>query len=93
LKILKYVICKACLPLLKKAAMSNKSKEMGVEKAAILNMSSVLGSIERNTDGGIYAYRTSKVRISKQLISTITSIYDLFIYEVRFKCSNEEFKH
>jgi len=37
---------------------------MSVRRAAILNMSSILGSIKKNTEGGMYAYRTSKVALN-----------------------------
>lgn len=36
---------------------------MGVQKAAIINMSSMLGSVELNTTGGLYPYRCSKVQV------------------------------
>lgn len=49
------------LPLLKKAAEVNSSKPMGAERAAVLNMSSILGSIAQNDQGGFYPYRCSKV--------------------------------
>lgn len=49
-------------PLLKIAATANKSEPMGVGKAAIINVSSILGSIGSNGDGAMYAYRMSKVR-------------------------------
>lgn len=38
----------------------NESKGIGIERAAIINMSSILGSIESNVNGGGYAYRMSK---------------------------------
>lgn len=38
----------------------NKSHEIGITRAAIINMSSILGSIESNDNGGGYAYRMSK---------------------------------
>lgn len=50
------------LPLLKKAAKKNADCPFGVSKAAVINMSSILGSLELNTDGGLYPYRCSKVR-------------------------------
>lgn len=37
---------------------------MGIQRAAILNMSSVLGSIADNEQGGLYAYRTSKAALN-----------------------------
>lgn len=48
------------MPLLQKASTLNKAEAMGVKRATIINMSSILGSIESNTDGGLYAYRLSK---------------------------------
>lgn len=49
------------LPLLKQAAQNNSDKPVGVGRAAVINMSSVLGSIAQNDVGGFYAYRCSKV--------------------------------
>lgn len=49
-------------PLLKTAATANKAASMGVGKAAIINVSSILGSIGSNGEGAMYAYRMSKVR-------------------------------
>lgn len=37
---------------------------MGVQRATIVNMSSILGSIHDNTNGGLYAYRMSKVALN-----------------------------
>ncbi|XP_058818196.1 C-signal isoform X2 [Topomyia yanbarensis] len=54
------MLTKALVPLLKKAAEVNASVPIGPQKACIVNMSSILGSIEANSDGGLYAYRTSK---------------------------------
>lgn len=50
----------ALLPLLKAASEKNKSST-GVNKAVIVNISSILGSITQNDQGGFYPYRTSKV--------------------------------
>ncbi|XP_011183424.1 C-factor [Zeugodacus cucurbitae] len=58
------MLSKVCLPLLKRASIANKNIGMGVRRAAIINMSSILGSIEANTDGAIYAYRTSKAALN-----------------------------
>lgn len=33
---------------------------MSVNRAAVINMSSILGSIGSNTEGGLYSYRASK---------------------------------
>lgn len=54
------MLTKAFLPLLKKASSTNNAKPLGIQRAAIINMSSILGSIEDNTQGGLYAYRLSK---------------------------------
>lgn len=37
---------------------------MGVQCATIVNMSSILGSIDDNAQGGLYAYRMSKVALN-----------------------------
>lgn len=58
------MLTKACLPLLKKASLVNEARSMGVSRAAIINMSSILGSIQLNTDGGMYAYRASKAALN-----------------------------
>lgn len=49
------------VPLIKKAGETNAQSPMGVGKAAIINMSSILGSIGSNADGAMYSYRMSKV--------------------------------
>ncbi|XP_065075069.1 C-signal [Ochlerotatus camptorhynchus] len=58
------MLTKAFVPLLKKAAEVNVSAPMGAQKACIVNMSSILGSIAANSDGGLYAYRTSKAALN-----------------------------
>ncbi|EDW62376.1 C-signal [Drosophila virilis] len=54
------MLAKACLPLLKRASEVNENVSLSVKRAAIINMSSILGSIQANTDGGLLPYRTSK---------------------------------
>lgn len=53
----------------------------GVNKAVIVNISSVLGSISQNDQGGFYPYRTSKV--------IYISIILLFknLVELKFDCA------
>lgn len=46
------------------ASKSNSAQPMGVTRAAIINMSSILGSISENAQGGLYAYRMSKVALN-----------------------------
>lgn len=48
------------LPLLKEAAASSAIEGLSCSKAAIINISSRIGSIDDNTSGGYYSYRTSK---------------------------------
>ncbi|XP_050315472.1 C-factor-like, partial [Anthonomus grandis grandis] len=58
------MLTKALLTLLKKAAEANSAEPMGSNKAAVVNMSSILGSIAQNTDGGFYPYRCSKASLN-----------------------------
>ncbi|XP_012277880.1 uncharacterized protein LOC105698305 [Orussus abietinus] len=55
------MLSKACLPLLKQASSIYPDKgAMNISRAAIIHMSSSLGSITDNTSGGFYPYRCSK---------------------------------
>lgn len=54
------MLTKAFVPLLKKASDNNKSAELGVSRAVIINMSSILGSIASNVEGSLYHYRVTK---------------------------------
>ena len=54
----------AFLPLLEKAANSS-SGPLGINRAAIVNVSSLMGSVADNGSGGEYAYRSSKVGCSR----------------------------
>lgn len=58
------LMAKAFAPLIAKASKANESLPMGVNRAAIVNMSSILGSIEKNDSGGMYPYRTSKAALN-----------------------------
>ena len=58
------MLTQSMLPLLKRAASRASTKPLGWEKAAIINMSSVLGSISANDGGGLYPYRCSKVALN-----------------------------
>ncbi|XP_003702515.2 SDR family oxidoreductase sniffer [Megachile rotundata] len=59
------LLSKAFLPLLKTAANKYENKsEMNIHRSAIINMSSILGSIGDNTTGGFYPYRCSKAALN-----------------------------
>ncbi|CAL1683939.1 unnamed protein product [Lasius platythorax] len=59
------MLTKAFLPLLKTAAKNAKDKtELSVRRAAVINMTSILGSIAENNDGGFYPYRCSKAALN-----------------------------
>ncbi|XP_014483074.1 PREDICTED: C-factor isoform X3 [Dinoponera quadriceps] len=59
------MLTKALLPLLKAAAKNAENKtELSVNRAAVINMTSILGSIAENTDGGFYPYRCSKAALN-----------------------------
>jgi hypothetical protein len=48
-------------PLLEKAAGVNPDAPPGIGRAVVVNVSSILGSMSNNDNGGMYAYRCSKV--------------------------------
>lgn len=54
------MLTKAFIPLLKKASTFNSNADIGINRALIVNMSSILGSMALNNDGSLYHYRTSK---------------------------------
>ncbi|KAK7474050.1 hypothetical protein BaRGS_00034713, partial [Batillaria attramentaria] len=60
------LICQKFLPLLKKAAESRSSQLMSCSKAAIINVSSVMSSIDSSlkTRGNSYHYRASKAALN-----------------------------
>jgi len=54
------------VPLLKTAAAQNASAPLSASRAVVMNISSILGSIETNSkEGGFYPYRASKVLKTK----------------------------
>lgn len=61
------MLTKSLLPLLKKAAAGKSG--FGINRAVVINMSSMVASITENTMGGMYAYRCSKV-ITSSICST-----------------------
>ncbi|PSN50237.1 hypothetical protein C0J52_02384 [Blattella germanica] len=58
------MLTKAFVPLLKKAADNNSSLPIGPSRAAVINFSSILGSISENSQGGFYPYRASKAALN-----------------------------
>ncbi|CAH3884142.1 unnamed protein product [Pieris brassicae] len=58
------LLTKALIPLLRQAAVINSTKPLGAQKAAVINMSSILGSIAQNDQGGFYPYRCSKAALN-----------------------------
>ncbi|CAH2006879.1 unnamed protein product [Acanthoscelides obtectus] len=58
------LLTKALLPVLKKASEVNKDLPLGSSRSAIINMSSILGSISANDNGGLYPYRCSKAALN-----------------------------
>ncbi|KAL6264904.1 hypothetical protein P5V15_004998 [Pogonomyrmex californicus] len=58
------MLTKAFLPLLQTAAKKSEDKTLSVKRAAVINMTSVLGSITKNNDGGFYPYRCSKAALN-----------------------------
>ena len=58
------ILTKAFLPLLKAGASAHQEDDFCIKNSAVVNMSSLLGSITSNTgdhSGGLYPYRCSKV--------------------------------
>ncbi|KAF7286331.1 hypothetical protein GWI33_006060 [Rhynchophorus ferrugineus] len=70
------MLTKALLPTLKQAAAVNESLPLSSAKAAVVNMSSILGSIALNTDGGLYPYRCSKAAINMATKSLSVDLKD-----------------
>uniref|UniRef100_A0A1B6DNX6 Short-chain dehydrogenase n=1 Tax=Clastoptera arizonana TaxID=38151 RepID=A0A1B6DNX6_9HEMI len=61
------LLTKALLPLLKKSSTANNDKPLGINRAAVLLISSFLGSIGSNEGekvGGFWGYRESKAALN-----------------------------
>lgn len=58
------MLTKSFVPLLRKASKFYEDRPIGCQRAAIINMSSILGSIALNDIGGMYAYRISKAGLN-----------------------------
>ena len=69
----------AFLPLLKKAASTSADVSgLSCSRAAIVNISTKVASIDDNKSGGGYPYRASKVHISILWFLTISTIIQCF---------------
>jgi len=66
----------AFLPLLKKAANASGSTGLSCARAAIVNVSTRMGSIVDNTSGGSYPYRTSKVRFCTSFAVVFVNLHN-----------------
>ncbi|XP_059061737.1 C-signal [Achroia grisella] len=58
------ILTKTLLPLLRQASEANSDKPVGTQRAAVINLTSVLGSIAQNDQGGYYPYRCSKAALN-----------------------------
>ncbi|XP_075969116.1 SDR family oxidoreductase sniffer [Anticarsia gemmatalis] len=58
------MLTKSLVPVLKQAADANNNEPMGAQRAAVINLSSILGSIAQNDQGGFYPYRCSKAALN-----------------------------
>ncbi|CAC5404110.1 unnamed protein product [Mytilus coruscus] len=58
------LVSQALLPYIKQAAKSSTDTSLNCNRAAIVNMSSILGSMAENQSGGLYPYRTSKAALN-----------------------------
>lgn len=76
------MLTKACLPLLKKASAFQNDASIGVGRAAVVNMSSILGSMEKNVEGGVIAYRASKAALNAATKSISIDLKDSKILAV-----------
>ncbi|KAG9462490.1 hypothetical protein GDO78_014046, partial [Eleutherodactylus coqui] len=66
----------ALLPFLKKAAAENQRKPLSCSKAAVINISTLLGSIEK-TPESFYAFPVLSYRCSKAALNMLTQCESL----------------
>ncbi|XP_027232028.2 C-signal [Penaeus vannamei] len=58
------MLTKTLRALLTMAASQTQGNDLSVRRAAVINMSSILGSIADNDQGGLYPYRASKAALN-----------------------------
>ncbi|KAM5138175.1 C-signal-like [Mantella aurantiaca] len=67
-----FLITKAFLPFLKKAAEENPEKPMGCSKSALINVSTLLGSIEKTISENFDYFPVLSYRCSKAALNMLT---------------------
>ncbi|KAL5275889.1 sni family protein [Megaselia abdita] len=70
------MLSKAFLPLLKKASAFQPDAPLGVSRACIVNISSILASNAKNVEGGVIAYRASKAALNSATKSMSIDLKD-----------------
>ena len=58
------LIVQKCLPLLRKASSLQTDKRMSIQRASILNISSIVGLLQDSSAGRNYSYRMSKAALN-----------------------------
>ncbi|XP_014289418.1 C-signal [Halyomorpha halys] len=77
------ILTKEFIPLLKQAANKNSNEPLGAKRAAVINITSILGSIASNDAGGYYPYRCSKSALNA---ATKSLCLDLKDYKILVAC-------